>query len=123
MAHNNRNGGMELRILRYFLAVVEEQSITGAAEYLGMSQPSLSRQLREFESRLGCTLFERGSRTITLTPEGELLRERAEEIVTLADRAEAEITSMEEPVGGPVYIGAGETDAMRCVCWRAPRGR
>lgn len=70
MAHNNRNGGMELRILRYFLAVVEEQSITGAAEYLGMSQPSLSRQLREFESRLGCTLFERGSRTITLTPEG-----------------------------------------------------
>ena len=54
MAHN-RNGGMELRILRYFLAVVEEQSITGAAEYLGMSQPSLSRQLREFESRLGCT--------------------------------------------------------------------
>lgn len=69
MAHN-RNGGMELRILRYFLAVVEEQSITGAAEYLGMSQPSLSRQLREFESRLGCTLFERGSRTITLTRRG-----------------------------------------------------
>lgn len=119
MAHN-RNGGMELRILRYFLAVVEEQSITGAAEYLGMSQPSLSRQLREFESRLGCTLFERGSRTITLTPEGELLRERAEEIVTLADRAEAEITSMEEPVGGPVYIGAGETDAMRLLA-RAAR--
>ena len=119
MAHN-RNGGMELRILRYFLAVVEEQSITGAAEYLGMSQPSLSRQLREFESKLGCTLFERGSRTITLTPEGELLRERAEEIVTLADRAEAEITSMEEPVGGPVYIGAGETDAMRLLA-RAAR--
>ena len=68
MAHNNRNGGMELRILRYFLAVVEEQSITGAAEYLGMSQPSLSRQLREFESGLDYPPSDRGSHTCTRTP-------------------------------------------------------
>lgn len=115
-----RGDKMELRILRYFLAVVEERSITGAAEYLGISQPSLSRQLRGFEDRLGHRLFERGSRTVSLTPEGELLRERAEEIVLLADRAEQEIMAMNEPIGGPVYIGCGETDAMRILA-RAAR--
>lgn len=104
---------MDLRILRYFLAIVEERSITGAAEYLMISQPSLSRQIRELEQRLGQKLFERGSRTITLTPAGELLRERAEEIVALADRAERELASLDRPLGGPVYVGAGETAAMR----------
>lgn len=111
---------MELRVLRYFLAVAQERSVTGAAEYLRISQPSLSRQLRGLEERLGHRLFERGSRTITLTPEGELLRERAEQIVTLADRACDEVMSMNEPVGGPVYIGCGESDAVRVVA-RAAR--
>lgn len=114
---------LELRVLRYFLAVTEERSITGAAEYLQISQPSLSRQLRQLEERLGHRLFERGSRAITLTDEGELLRERAQEIVALADRTAMEIASMDEPVGGPVYLGCGETDAMRILARAARRVR
>lgn len=114
---------MELRVLRYFLAVTEERSITGAAEYLRISQPSLSRQLRQLEEHLGHRLFDRGSRTITLTDEGELLRERAREIIALADRTAMEIASMDEPVGGPVYLGCGETDAMRILARAARRVR
>lgn len=114
---------LELRVLRYFLAVTEERSITGAAEYLRISQPSLSRQLRQLEERLGHRLFERGSRAITLTAEGELLRDRAREIVALADRTETEIASMDEPVGGPVYLGCGESDAMRILARAARRVR
>ncbi|MGL4941443.1 MAG: LysR family transcriptional regulator [Bifidobacterium asteroides] len=104
---------MNLRVLRYFLAIVEEGSITGAAEYLSVSQPSLSRQIKELEEHLGHKLFDRGSRTITLTPAGELLHDRAREIVLMADRAEAELTSMGKPISGNIYIGAGETEAVR----------
>ncbi|WP_198216964.1 LysR family transcriptional regulator [Bifidobacterium asteroides] len=100
-------------MLKYFLAIVEEGSITGAAEYLSISQPSLSRQIKDLEEHLGHKLFDRGSRTITLTPAGELLRDRAREIVLMADRAEAELTSMNKPINGNVYIGAGETEAVR----------
>ncbi|OZG67528.1 LysR family transcriptional regulator [Bifidobacterium eulemuris] len=110
---------MNLRVLRYFLAVVEEESITGAADILMISQPTLSRQLRELEEELGKQLFIRGSRTITLTPEGELLRDRAQEIIELTDRTKTELTEMDEPVGGPVFIGAGETDAMRLLAQAA----
>nr|WP_232354096.1 LysR family transcriptional regulator [Bifidobacterium asteroides] len=99
--------------MKYFLAIVEEGSITGAAEYLSISQPSLSRQIKDLEEHLGHKLFDRGSRTITLTPAGELLRDRAREIVLMADRAEAELTSMNKPINGNVYIGAGETEAVR----------
>ena len=102
---------MNLRVLRYFLAIVEEGSITGAAEYLSISQPSLSRQIKDLEERLGHKLFDRGR--ITLTPAGELLRDRAREIVLMADRTEAELTSMDKPINGNVYIGAGETEAVR----------
>lgn len=104
---------MYLRVLKYFLAIVEEGSISGAAEYLSISQPSLSRQIKDLEEHLGHKLFNRGSRTITLTPAGELLRDRAREIVLMADRAEAELTSMNKPINGNVYIGAGETEAVR----------
>ena len=103
---------MNLRVLKYFLAIVEEGSITGAAEYLSISQPSLSRQIKDLEEHLGHKLFDRGSRTITLTPAGELLRDRAREIVLMADRAEAELTSMNKPINGNIYIGAGETEAV-----------
>lgn len=104
---------MNLRVLRYFLAIIEEGSITGTAEYLSISQPSLSRQIKDLEEHLGHKLFDRGSRTITLTPAGELLRDRAREIVLIADRTEAELTSMDKPINGKVYIGAGETEAVR----------
>lgn len=69
---------MELRVLRYFLAVAEEGNITWAAQLLRISQPTLSRQLKQLEEELGVTLFERGSHTITLTEEGRLLRECAQ---------------------------------------------
>ncbi|OZG63369.1 LysR family transcriptional regulator [Bifidobacterium lemurum] len=106
---------MNLRVLRYFLAVVEEESITGAADILMISQPTLSRQLKELEDELGKQLFIRGSRTITLTPEGELLRDRAQEIIELTNRTSAEISTMSDQIAGDIYIGAGETHAMRIL--------
>ena len=79
---------MEIRVLKYFLAIAREQSISKAAEYLHVSQPALSKQIRELEDHLGTTLFIRGSRKITLTDDGLLLRRRAEQIVELSDRTE-----------------------------------
>lgn len=111
---------MELRVLQYFLAVAREESITGAAEFLHLTQPTLSRQLKELEEELGKQLFVRGSRKITLTEEGVLLRKRAEEIVDLVHKTENELTLPNEVVAGDVYIGAGETDAVRLLA-RAAR--
>lgn len=106
---------MELRILRYFLAVAREETISGAAEYLHISQPSLSRQLMDLEKELGKKLFVRGNRKITLTEDGELLRRRGAEIIALAEKTESEIRDSREPVSGDVYIGGGETKAMRFI--------
>lgn len=106
---------MEIRVLRYFLAVAREGSLTGAAERLHLTQPTLSRQLKDLERQLGKPLFTRGSRRLSLTDEGRLLRRRAEEIVELADRLEAEFGSMEETIGGDVHIGGGETQAMKRI--------
>lgn len=106
---------MELRVLRYFLAVAREENISGAAEALHVTQPTLSRQLMELEEELGVKLFIRGSRKITLTDEGALLRKRAEEIIGLVRKTEAEITVPGEVISGDVYIGGGETDAMRLI--------
>ena len=77
---------MELRVLRYFLAVAREGSITGAANSLHLTQPTLSRQIRELEQELGCTLLLRKNHRVVLTSEGMLLRRRAEEIVAMADK-------------------------------------
>lgn len=106
---------MEIRVLKYFLAVAREQSISGAAEVLHLSQPTLSRQLMDMENELGKQLFIRGNRRISLTEEGLFLRKRAEEIVDLVEKTEAEITSSEEIISGDIYIGAGETDVMRLI--------
>lgn len=106
---------MELRVLRYFLAVAHEGSFTRAAERLFVSQPTLSKQLGDLEETLGCRLFERGARRVTLTEAGELLRRRAEDIVTLAERARAELAAPVGTVAGEVAIGCGETDAMRLL--------
>ncbi len=106
---------MEIRVLKYFLAVAREQSISGAAEVLHLSQPTLSRQLMDMENELGKQLFIRGNRRISLTEEGLFLRKRAEEIVDLVEKTEAEITSSEELISGDIYIGAGETDVMRLI--------
>ncbi|WP_172196765.1 LysR family transcriptional regulator [Saccharibacillus qingshengii] len=106
---------MELRVLRYFLAAAREGNITAAADFLHLTQPTLSRQLKDLEQQLGKKLFTRGSHSITLTEEGLLLRKRAEELVEMADKLEAEFQAMEETVGGDVYIGSGETEAVRLI--------
>lgn len=106
---------MEIRVLQYFLAVAREQSISGAAESLYLSQPTLSRQLKELEEELGKQLFIRGNRRITLTEEGMLLRKRAEEIMELVKKAEDEISMSDDTVAGEITIGAGETDGMRIL--------
>ena len=106
---------MEIRVLRYFLAIAREGSITNAANFLHVTQPTLSRQIRDLEEELGQKLFTRGSHSMTLTAEGMILRKRAEEIVSMVDKTEAEFNSMENVVGGDIYIGGGETDAIKLV--------
>lgn len=109
---------MELRVLQYFLAVAREQSISGAAESLHLSQPTLSTQLKNMEEELGKQLMIRGtkgSRKIVLTEEGMILRKRAEEILELVKKTEREISLSDEQVAGDVYIGTGETDTVRIV--------
>lgn len=103
---------MDIRVLQYFLAVAREESITKAAETLRMTQPPLSRQLKDLEDELGKTLFIRGSKKITLTEDGMLLRKRAEELVDLMEKTKAELASMDENINGDIYIGGGETDAV-----------
>lgn len=104
---------MEIRVLRYFLAIAREGSITNAANFLHITQPTLSRQIHDLENELGQKLFTRGSHNMALTAEGMILRKRAEEIISMVDKTEAEFISMEEAVGGDIYIGGGETDAIK----------
>lgn len=106
---------MDIRVLRYFLAVAREGTISGAAASLHVTQPTLSRQLMELEEELGTTLFTRGKRRISLTEEGLFLRKRAQEIVTLLERTEAAFATAGEEVSGDVYIGGGETEGMRVI--------
>lgn len=106
---------MELRILRYFLAVAREESISAAAESLHLTQPTLSRQLMDLEAELGKTLFLRGNRKVTLTQEGAFLRKRANEILDLVEKTQAEFQTSQEALSGDVYVGGGESDAMRLI--------
>lgn len=106
---------MEIRVLRYFLAAAREGNITSAANFLHLTQPTLSRQIHDLEDELGCQLFVRGSHRVTLTAQGMLLRKRAEEIISMVDKTEAEFSAMEELVSGDIYIGGGETQAISLV--------
>ena len=112
---------MELRVLRYFLAVARSESISGAAEVLHVTQPTLSRQLMDLEKEVGKTLFLRGKRRITLTEEGVLLRKRAAEILDLVDKTAGELAFADETIAGDVYIGAGETHAVHYLTRAAKR--
>ncbi len=103
---------MELRVLRYFLAVAREENITKAAALLHITQPTLSRQLMQLEDELGVQLLRRSQYRVILTEEGMLLRRRAQEIIELADKAERELQHREEEVTGEVSIGCGETVSM-----------
>lgn len=106
---------MEIRVLKYFLTVAREEGINRAAEVLHITQPTLSRQLSQLEEEVGVKLFHRGARKITLTNEGILLRRRAEEILALVDRTEAELTQQEELVEGRIVIGCGELAAVQIL--------
>lgn len=106
---------MEFRVLRYFLTVAREGSITAAANSLHLTQPTLSRQLQDLEKELGQKLLVRGKYKVSLTPEGMMLRKRAEEIVDMVEKTEAEFQSISDIVGGDIYIGCGETDSMKYI--------
>lgn len=115
---------MELRVLNYFLAIAREQSIVHAAESLHLSQPTLSTQIKNLEQELGKQLFIRGTkgtRKVTLTEEGMILRKRAEEILDLVKKAENEIKLSDDIIMGDVYIGTGETDGIRLIAKAAKK--
>lgn len=100
---------MEIRTLRYFLAVAREENMTRAAEMLHVTQPTLSKQLKSLEDELGKKLFTRHSFSIRLTDAGMLLRSRAEDLVRMADKIEAEFVSLDEVTGGDLYLGLAES--------------
>lgn len=106
---------MEIRVLRYFLAIAREGSITNAANNLHLTQPTLSRQIHDLEEELGQKLFVRSSHNMNLTNEGMIFRKRAEEIIAMVDKTEAEFRSMEGDIAGDVYIGGGESDAIGLI--------
>lgn len=89
---------MEIRVLKYFLAVAREQNISNAAELLHLTQPTLSRQLRDLEDEMGKTLFIRGNRKITLTEDGILFKKRAEEIIELVQKTESEFSNSSDTI-------------------------
>lgn len=106
---------MELRTLRYFLAVAREESMTEAANVLHVTQPTLSRQIAELERELGCTLFDRTNRATMLTEDGMRLRQRAEEILSLVDQTQDELADHGGSLSGTIRIGAGETRAVHLL--------
>lgn len=103
---------MDIRVLRYFLAVAREENITRAAESLHIAQPSLSKQLKELETELGKQLLIRGKRKVTLTEDGVLLRKRADEILTLVGKTEQEIASDSSHIAGDIYLGGNTPDLI-----------
>jgi len=112
---------MELRVLRYFLEVARERSVTRAAERLHISQPTLSKQLKDLEGELGKKLFVRGSHDVKLTDEGMLLRKRAEDILSMADKTVDEFRSLGEFTGGDVWVGCAESEGIKHLarCFKA----
>ena len=112
---------MDLRVLRYFLAVAKEQSFTKAAHPLNITQPTLSRQLAALEDELGAKLFDRGGHSITLTSEGQLLKRRALEIVDLGDKIVSEFKGDNESIEGKITICLGGSKILEQGCCRAKK--
>ena len=104
---------MELRTMRYFLAVAREENMTRAAEFLHVTQPTLSKSLKSLEDELGKKLFVRHSFHIELTEEGVLLRKRAEDLVSMADKIQTEFLSLDDVLGGEIYLGLAESYQIR----------
>ena len=106
---------MEIRTLRYFLAVAREGNMTRAAELLHVTQPTLSKALKALEDELDKKLFVRHSFSIDLTDEGMLLRERAEDLISMADRITQEFVTLDEITGGDIYFGLAESYQIRSL--------
>lgn len=106
---------MEIRVLRYFLEVAREGNITKSAAFLHISQPTLSRQLKELEDELGKKLFVRSNYSVRLTDEGMLLRKRAEDILDMVDKTTKEFKSLDEIMGGDIRIGCAESENFKYV--------
>lgn len=104
---------MEIRVLKYFLMVAREESITKAASRLHITQPTLSRQMADLEADMGVPLLDRSGRKIALTPEGILLRRRAEEIVSLVDKTEMEVSQAAENLEGTISVAGGDLSQAR----------
>lgn len=104
---------MEIKALRYFLAAAREENMTRAAELLHVSQPTLSKTIKALEEELGKKLFERHSFSIRLTDEGILLRKRAADLITMADKITTEFQSMDDITGGDIYLGLAESWQIR----------
>lgn len=109
------NKNMEIRVLRYYLAVVQQGSIVKAANYLHLTQPTLSRQLQDLERELNQKLLIRGKRKVSLTPEGELFKKRAQEIIQLVDKTKNELSSSIDNIKGDIFIGSGESKTMEYI--------
>lgn len=99
---------MELRILNYFLAIAREENFTKAANMLHVTQPTLSRQIADLEQELGVKLFVRSNHNIILTEDGMILKRRAQEILSLADKTKRDFLQKDEALSGTISIGSGE---------------
>lgn len=99
---------MELRVLNYFLAVAREENFTKAAQQLHLTQPTLSRQIADLEQELGVKLFVRSNHNIILTEDGMILKRRAQEILSLADKTKRDFLQKDEALSGTISIGSGE---------------
>lgn len=106
---------MELRVLRYFLAVAAAGNLTHGAASLHITQPTLTRQIRDLEEELGCQLFHRTNHSVELTDAGMELREYAQQIVDLAEKAKSQLQHGADNISGWIYIGSGETKAMQGI--------
>ena len=104
---------MEIRVLRYFLEIARESNMSRAAKALHVSQPTLSKQMKELESELGKKLFRRGSTSVSLTDEGMLLRKRAEDILAMVDKTTDEFRELDNITGGEVHIGCAESHQIK----------
>lgn len=104
---------MEILVLRYFLETAREGNMSRAAERLHISQPTMSKQLKELDEELGTKLFNRSNYSIRLTEAGMLLRERAEDILTLVDKTASEFQSLEDVASGDIYVGSAESESIR----------
>ena len=104
---------MEIRTLRYFLAIAREENMTKAAQILHVTQPTLSKQMKSLENELGKKLFTRHSFNIRLTDEGVLLRNRAEDLISMADKIEKEFTALDDITGGELFFGLAESYQIR----------